>query len=72
MHGNGVFTWQDGKKYEGGYVDDKKEGWGVFIWPNGKRYEGNWANGMQNGQGAFYTHNKVRSGNFVNGKLVKA
>ena len=30
MEGTGVFTWPDGRKYEGDYVDDKKEGNGVF------------------------------------------
>ena len=38
MHGEGEFTWPDGKKYKGdlflilkgGYVEDKKEGYGVF------------------------------------------
>lgn len=30
--GYGVFTWPDGRRYEGEYVDDKKEGNGVFFW----------------------------------------
>ena len=42
MHGNGVFTWSDGKKYDGTYVNDKKEGYGIFYWPDGKEYKGNW------------------------------
>jgi MORN repeat len=32
MDGEGVFTWPDGRKYKGGYRDDKKEGYGVFEW----------------------------------------
>ncbi len=32
MEGYGIFTWPDGRKYEGDYVDDKKEGNGVFYW----------------------------------------
>jgi hypothetical protein len=32
MEGEGVFKWPDGRKYEGEYVDDKKEGRGVFYW----------------------------------------
>ena len=32
MHGYGVFEWPDGRRYEGGYVDDKKHGKGVFVW----------------------------------------
>lgn len=32
MHGKGVFTWKDGRKYEGEYKDDQKHGYGVFTW----------------------------------------
>lgn len=32
MHGKGIFTWKDGKKYEGDYFEDKKHGFGAFIW----------------------------------------
>lgn len=32
MEGEGVFKWPDGRKYEGEYVDDKKEGRGIFYW----------------------------------------
>ena len=45
MHGQGVFTWEDGRKYEGSYIDDKKEGNGRFTWPDGRVYEGMWKDG---------------------------
>ena len=45
MHGTGVFTWADGRKYEGEYFDDKKEGHGVFFWPDGRKYDGYWKSG---------------------------
>jgi len=32
MEGYGTFTWPDGRRYEGQYADDKKEGKGVFYW----------------------------------------
>jgi len=32
MDGHGVFEWPDGRKYEGEYSDDKKEGQGTFYW----------------------------------------
>ena len=32
MHGRGIFEWPDGRKYDGEYVNDKKEGYGVFEW----------------------------------------
>jgi hypothetical protein len=30
----------DGRRYEGSYIDDKKEGYGVFYWPDGRMYKG--------------------------------
>ena len=45
MHGRGVFTWKDGRKYEGDYVDDKKHGYGEFLWNDGRQYRGYWKNG---------------------------
>lgn len=38
MHGEGEFTWPDGKKYNGitnimtsgSYIEDKKDGYGIF------------------------------------------
>jgi len=45
MHGEGVFTWTDGRKYTGEYKNDKKDGQGVFEWPDGRRYAGAWKDG---------------------------
>lgn len=45
MHGQGTFTWADGRCYSGSYVNDKKEGFGIFTWPDGKKYEGEWFGG---------------------------
>ena len=42
MHGKGVYSWKDGRKYEGTYENDKKNGFGIYIWPDGRKYEGNW------------------------------
>lgn len=35
MHGKGVFTWPDGRRFEGFYINDKKHGDGLFTWPDG-------------------------------------
>lgn len=32
MDGEGEFVWPDGRKYQGNYRDDKKEGFGIFEW----------------------------------------
>ena len=40
MEGYGIYTWEDGKKYEGYYLNNLKHGHGVYTWSNGKRYDG--------------------------------
>ena len=48
MHGYGVYTWlENGRKYEGSYVNDKKEGFGVYTWSDERKYIGNWLKGKQ-------------------------
>ena len=32
MNGKGAFKWTDGRKYNGEYVDDYKEGKGIMEW----------------------------------------
>lgn len=45
MHGQGVYMWADGRKYEGEYVNDKKHGYGIYTYPDGRSYKGQWASG---------------------------
>jgi hypothetical protein len=73
MDGKGVFIWPDGRKYEGEYKDDKKEGYGEFEWDGGKKYKGYWKNGKQHGEGILYnSKNKTwRKGIWENGKRIK-
>ena len=52
-HGQGVYTWPDGRKYEGAYENDKKAGFGIYTWADGRKYEGFWAKGKQHGSGQF-------------------
>ena len=53
MHGKGIFEWKDNRKYEGEYINDKKEGMGTFYWPDGRIYIGKWKDGKQHGFGKF-------------------
>lgn len=42
MHGKGVYTWTDGRKYEGEYFNDKKHGYGVYTYSDNRKFEGEW------------------------------
>ena len=42
MHGYGILIWKDGKKYEGEFINDKREGKGTFAWADGRQYVGEW------------------------------
>ena len=51
MEGHGNFKWEDGREYDGEYMNDRKHGYGRFQYANGEIYEGNWSNGKKNGEG---------------------
>ena len=55
MNGRGTYKWPDGRKYEGEYSDDRKEGYGVYTWPDGRVYDGQWHAGKQHGEGKYTT-----------------
>lgn len=45
MHGHGVYNWEDGRKYDGDYFENVKQGKGTLTWPDGKIYSGGWFEG---------------------------
>ena len=51
MHGRGVYTWTDGKKYDGQWKDGKKHGRGVVSEADGRKYDGQWKDGKEHGRG---------------------
>jgi hypothetical protein len=60
MSGFGVYQWPDGKRYEGFFSRDKRQGFGIFTTPdpnsNGlNTYSGAWMNGKQHGYGCNYS-----------------
>ena len=72
MHGQGMYTWRDGRKYDGSYLMDKKHGYGVYFWADGRKYEGQWENGKQHGEGRYTSADgKIRRGVWNEGKRVK-
>lgn len=69
MHGYGEFSWNDGKKYAGFYVYDKKEGFGIYYWSNPNRaYIGFWKGGKQDGFGKYINPKGTRFGRWKNGE----
>ena len=62
MHGYGVYTWPDGRKYEGQYKDDMKYGFGIYTWSDGRVYQGWWLNRKQCGLGTYI----AKGGNSLN------
>jgi hypothetical protein len=64
-----AYTWPNGDRYEGYWLNDKQNGKGSYTWPNGNRYEGDWVNGERNGKGIMTWPNGNRyEGDFVDGK----
>eukprot|EP00351_Strombidinopsis_sp_SopsisLIS2011_P002829 CAMPEP_0116871950 /NCGR_PEP_ID=MMETSP0463-20121206/2526_1 /TAXON_ID=181622 /ORGANISM="Strombidinopsis sp, Strain SopsisLIS2011" /LENGTH=67 /DNA_ID=CAMNT_0004511335 /DNA_START=738 /DNA_END=941 /DNA_ORIENTATION=- len=53
MDGKGVYTWPDGKRYEGSYKNELRHGYGVFTWSDGRTYAGDWIQGKQHGRGVY-------------------
>lgn len=69
-HGEGVFAWNNGDRYEGNFVNNKMSGRGVLYSKNRKfRYEGYFSNDDFNGQGVYYHDDGWRhEGVFKNGQ----
>ena len=69
VDGRGTYVWNDGDKYVGEFVDNKRNGSGTFTWANGDSYVGEWVDGLANGSGT-YTWESGHSyvGEWVDGK----
>ena len=73
MEGFGYYVWNDGRKYEGQYKDDKKHGFGIYSWADGRCYEGYWWKGKQHGLGTYFVpkEGKVKYGLWEDGKRIE-
>ena len=71
MHGFGVYTWQDGRRYEGQYSYNKKHGKGTYTYSDGSKNQGEWVDGFQHGLGCIIDADSTyeRKGIWSNGKL---
>lgn len=55
LNGEGTYTWSDGRKYVGEWLDGKMHGQGTYTRPDGSVYVGEWKNGECHGQGTYTT-----------------
>ena len=68
-HGQGTFTWSDGRKYIGEYKDGKQHGQGTFTWSDGRKYKGEYKDGKKHGQGTMsWSDGYKYEGGYKNGK----
>ena len=63
-------TYDNGDKYVGSFVNDRRQGQGTYYYNSGNRYEGEWKEGKKHGQGTFYFNNGNRyEGEWKEGKM---
>eukprot|EP00930_Biecheleria_cincta_P012561 TRINITY_DN11650_c0_g1_i2.p1 TRINITY_DN11650_c0_g1~~TRINITY_DN11650_c0_g1_i2.p1 ORF type:complete len:134 (-),score=16.75 TRINITY_DN11650_c0_g1_i2:13-414(-) len=51
MHGSGVYTWKDGRKYHGQYINNAMQPRGIMSWADGRVYTGDFVDGRRHGEG---------------------
>ena len=67
--GRGQYTYKNGDRYDGDWVDGKRHGHGVSYYASGDRYEGDYVDDKRHGHGVFYYANGNRyDGDFVDDK----
>ena len=71
MNGHGIFSWVDGKKFDGQYRADSKHGKGTLILKDGHKLKGYWRFGRLEGRGILEIEGKNYEGEWVHGKRVK-
>ena len=73
MNGIGELKWNnEGRKYIGYFLNDKRNGFGMFLWEKPlKIFIGFWSNGKMNGVGKYIDVRKEKLGIWKNGKLIK-
>jgi hypothetical protein len=68
-HGNGVYVWDNGDRYDGLFAQDRPDGRGKYHFANGDSYEGEVKAGVIVGRGTYATKGgDVFDGSFAGGK----
>ena len=72
MHGLGIFTWPDGRKYEGQYINGKKEGHGVLTRADGCQFIGQFKNDKMHEEETYRTEEgEIKKGEWIDYKDYK-
>lgn len=66
--GFGIYTFPNGDRYEGEWLNSLRHGSGKCTFISGMYYEGQWQNDMFHGQGKLVYSNTTYVGQFMNGK----
>ena len=68
----GTYTYSQGWKYVGEWMDDQRNGQGTFTFSDGKKYIGEFKDGEYSGKGTLYGSSGlvISQGIWANGKLV--
>lgn len=53
-NGYGIYTWNDGSRYEGNFKNGDRNGQGVYYYNSGAKYIGEQKNDSRNGIGTYY------------------
>jgi hypothetical protein len=65
----GVYSWADGREYNGNWKENKMHGYGVFKWPDGRIYRGDYKEDKKHGKGSFtWPDGKCYDGDWHEGK----
>ena len=54
LNGKDILIYPNGRKYDGDWINNKKEGKGKEYWPNGDYYIGEYKNDLFNSRGIYY------------------
>jgi hypothetical protein len=69
QNGEFVYTWPDGRRYDGSWKDGTFHGLGVHTWPNGGKYVGQYKFGLKHGYGVYdWSDGSKYEGQFAIGK----
>ena len=48
---HGIYTWNNGRIYDGDWDNTYRHGYGKYIWPDNRKYEGEWKSDKRHGHG---------------------